>query len=393
MSARPHPRWPRAAAAALLAALAASACGGGSGKSGPPACAPASGTICTVAGTGVEGDGADDMPALATNLYLPQDVTVTPDGRVFIVDWNNHKIRQLRPDGTLHVVAGEGELGATSDDPSALRMNHPTNVVLDPAGHLIIAAWHNSRIEMLDFTTGALTDLYGTGDRGFAGDGGPAATAVLNLPVGVAYDAQGDLIISDQANDRLRRVDATTRIITTIAGTGPCDAGPGMCPLGDGGPASEATFWFPEGQAAQPGGRIDIDVAGNLYISDVSDHLVRKIDAATGIISTIAGTRDPNAAPGGTVATETPVGIINDVAVAPDGSVFFVDTSSSCVRVARPDGSLATAVGTCGQSGFAGDGDAPTAALLDRPTGIALDAMGAIYVADQHNQRIRLVMP
>jgi hypothetical protein len=109
-----------------------------------PPCSRAPGTICTIAGTGIAGDGDDLLPALATRLYLPQDVTVAPDGRVLIVDWNNHRIRLLQPDGTLRVVAGVGELGAAADDPSTGRLNHPTGVAFNPAwppNLMVIAAW------------------------------------------------------------------------------------------------------------------------------------------------------------------------------------------------------------------------------------------------------------
>ena len=220
----------------------------------------ASGQICTIAGTGIAGDGADDQPALATRLYLPQDMTYGPDGRVYVVDWNNHRIRVINGDGTMHIVAGIGELGPSVDDPSTDRLNHPTNVAFDPMGdpsEMYIAAWHNSRIKKADVGTETIINVCGTGARGYGGDGGPAENAILNLPVGVVFDAAGDLLIADQANQMIRKVDRATDIITTIAGTGPCaDAvNPNPCVLNDGGPATAAGFHFPIGQAASPGPR------------------------------------------------------------------------------------------------------------------------------------------
>src|SRR5262245_52719469 len=226
-------------AALLLGLAAASGCGNeGSGPDVTGDCAKGSGIICTIAGTGTAGDGADRKAALKTNIYLPQDVGVAPapDGRVFVLDWNNHRVRVIENDGTMTIVAGIGELGLMADTDVTNRLNHPTSVTFDQQGHLVIAAWHNSRIKTVDLSdpTFPITDVCGTGGRGFMGDGGPADVAVLNLPVAVVFDASWNMIIADQANNRLRMVDHATNVITTIAGGGACPTAP--CALGDGGP-------------------------------------------------------------------------------------------------------------------------------------------------------------
>ena len=220
----------------------------------------ASGQICTLAGTGVPGDGQDGLPARETRLYLPQDTTVGPDGRLYVVDWNNHRIRVIEADGRMRIVAGAGELGIAADNPSTGRLNHPTNVTFDPLGspdEMWIAAWHNSRVKKVDLTSESIIDMCGTGKRGFAGNGGPAAMAVLDLPVAIVFDGAGNLLIADQANQMIRRVDRTTDVITTIAGVGRCadSVNPNPCVLNDGGPATEAGFHFPIGQMAAPGGK------------------------------------------------------------------------------------------------------------------------------------------
>jgi len=378
-------------AAAVAAGAAAAGCGGGGpGPTPTPACVAGPGVICTVAGTGIAGDGVDDQAAIDTRLYLPQDVSIGPDGRLYIVDWNNHRIRVRQDDGTLHIVAGIGELGPMSDDPSTGRLNHPTQVTFDAAGNLVIAAWHNSRIKTMDPATGDLIDVCGTGARGFAGDGGPAAAAVLNLPVAVVFNTAGDMFISDQANDRIRKVDAVTQTISTIAGVGPClDAS--ACPaLGDGGPATGAFISLPQGQSALPAGRIDIDTVGNLYIADTLNSRVRKIDAASGMITTIAGNGQVGATGDGGPATDATLNGLADVAVGPDG-IYIADTGNDCVRLIRDDGTIATVAGSCGTGGFAGDGGPATGALLDRPGGVALDSAGNLFIADTHNQRVRVV--
>jgi sugar lactone lactonase YvrE len=163
-----------------------------------------------------------------------------------------------------------------------------------------------------------------------------------------------------------------------------------VCPIGDGGPALEASFSFPGGQAARPGGRIDIDADGNLFVADTSNFRLRKIDTA-GVITTVAGTGEPGQGGDGGPATAAQLSRLTDVVVAPDGSLYIADNENSCIRVVRPDGTIATAAGVCGVQGFSGDGGPPEQATLDRPYGVALDAAGNLYIADTHNNRIRVV--
>jgi hypothetical protein len=390
------------AATASLATWAAACSSGG----GPPAASKtgplcASGQICTIAGTGIAGDGADALPALKTNLYLPQDTTVGPDGRLYVVDWNNHRIRVIDEQGVMHIVAGIGELGPSVDDPSDGRLNHPTNVTFDPMGppdEMIIAAWHNSRVVKVQLGTNVLMDnlleICGTGKRGFGGNGGPAEMATLDLPVAVVYDASGNLLIADQANNMVRKVDRATDVITTIAGVGHCaDAvNPNPCVLNDGGPATMAGFHFPGGQAASPGGRIALGADGSIYVADTEDFRLRRIDPA-GITTTFAGTGTWGFAGDGGPATAAELGRLSDVAVGADGRIFIADTDNDCVRVITPDGNIATFAGQCGMAGFAGDNGPATAALLDRPYGVEVGPNGELYVADTHNNRIRVVYP
>jgi len=357
---------------------------------------PIAGAIYTVAGTGIAGDGADGQDALKTRLYLPQDVTVGPDGRLFVVDWNNHRIRAINADRTMTIVAGIGELGPNVDDPSTDRLNHPTNLTFDAGGRMVIAAWHNSRVKTLDLSLpepGNIVNICGTGKRGFGGNGGPASQATLDLPVAVAFDAAQNLFIADQANQMIRRVDAATGIIDTIAGQGHCaDAqNPNPCvPFMDEVPAKQASFHLPVGQAATPGGRIALDAAGNIYIADTENFRVRLIDTA-GIIHTFAGTGVDGFQGDGGPAAAAQLSRVTDVAVAPDGSVFIADTENSCIRMVTPAGIMTTFAGVCGQGGFAGDGGPAAAALLDRPYGIEIAPTGDIFIADTHNQRVRVV--
>jgi sugar lactone lactonase YvrE len=365
-------------------------------------CPHTPGTICTVAGTGVAGDGKDELPPLETRLYSPVDMTIGPDGTLVIVDWNNHRIRAMgksaKDDGKLHIIAGIGELAPDPDDETSTRLNHPTDVIFDAQGRLVIAAWHNSRVKRLDLTTLALEDIAGTGARAYKGDGGPALACDLNLPVSLVYDPAGNLFVSDQANQRIRMIDPAG-IITTFAGTGMRNFS------GDGGPAAQATFALPVGQRGHPAGHIARDIDGTFYLADTENNAIRKIDPA-GIVSTVAGVNRRYGSTGdGGPATEADLAYPVDVAIGPDKALYVADTEGNCIR--KIEGGLITAVaGVCGGCGAnpdagcrcpsvdgvcIGDGGPALAARLKRPSGIAFDPAGNLYVADSLNHRIRVV--
>lgn len=366
---------------------------------GPTRCTPSAGTICTIIGNGEAGVGADGVPGTSSRTYLPQDMTLGPNGRLYFLDWNNHVVREQASDGTVRTVVGTGELSDGEDPPippgaprmpsPALRhrLNHPTSIAFDPQGNMLIAAWHNSmikRVRNVGASGSMIEDLCGTGGRSFAGDGGPALNAVLDLPVGVAISPSGEVYIADQANQRIRRVDGMD-VITTVVGTGMAGY------AGDNGPALMAQLRNPVGQAASPAGRIDFDSAGNLYIADTGNNAIRRVTPA-GVITTIAGIGTVGATGDGGPATMATLNQPTDVEVGPDGTVYIADTQNSCVRAVGADGNIRTVAGRCGMRGFQGDGGTPTLALLDRPYGVETDTAGRLFVADTYNQRIRVVM-
>ncbi len=338
--------------------------------------------IRTIAGNGLAGYDGDGKDPLATAFYLPQDLTVGPDRLLYLVDWNNHRLRRIR-DGIVETIAGTGELGDAQDgDALYIQFNHPTNVAFDRQGRLLIAAWHNSLVKRLDFTTNRVENVAGTGDRAFGGDGGPANEAKLDLPSSVACDSKGNILVSDQANYRIRLIDPNG-IIRTICGT----SVPGYS--GDGGPAVLAQLRAPRGQAAPPAGRIAVDLLDQVYIADSGNHAVRLIDAQ-GIIHTIAGTGVPGYSGDGGPATQAQLNTPSDVAIGRDGSVYVADTMNHVVRKIRPDGVIETVAGT-GEQGFEGDGGPATRARLDRPYGLEVAPNGKIFIADTHNHRFRVV--
>jgi sugar lactone lactonase YvrE len=382
-------------------------------------CKPEPGTICTIAGTGIAGVQGDDGPATAAELYSPMDMTLDAGGALYMLDWNNHRIRGIDASGTIHTIAGVGELGDGPEGPAlAAHFNHPTNIAFDKAGRMIVAAWHNSRVVRVDLESGLLEDIAGTGKRAYAGDGGPASTAILDLPASVACDADDNLFIMDQANQTIRRIDADG-VIDRFAGRcliGVCDDGeePTRCPDtdkwscigdsdpdgckkpcsaaygGDDGPALEARFAQPVGQSADPAGRITFDADGNLFIADTGNHRIRKIDP-DGMITSVVGNGEAGYAGDGGPALLASLDNPVDVAVGSDGVLYIADTYNHCIRSVSPDGIIDTFAGECGRHGFAGDGQAPTHALFNRPYGVALDAHDNLYVADTYNHRIRLI--
>jgi DNA-binding beta-propeller fold protein YncE len=358
-------------------------------------CPQTSGTICTFAGTRLAGLGDEDVPATESHLYLPQDLTFGPDGLPYLLDWNNHRIRVISADGIISTVAGNGMLGDGPEGPAlSAAFNHPTNIAFDPHGDMVIAAWHNSRIETVDLTAGELTFTCGTGERSYNGDGIPAEEAILDLPSSVAFDDQSRLFISDQANQLIRMID-TDGYIYDIAGQ-QRDEGYS----GDGGPASDAQLHASVGQAADPANRIAI-ADGTIYIADTGNHVIRAIDLDTWTIDTIAGTRTCDAdgvcegvsGSGGDGGDALSANLSSPTDIAPgmEGELYIADTGNSCVRVLYPDGTLDTVAGVCGEPGDSGDGGPAAEALLYRPYGVAVDRDNNLYIADTYNHVFRVV--
>lgn len=337
--------------------------------------------IRTIVGTGLAGLNDDGMPGLETALYLPQDGTVGPDGNLYFADWNNHRLRRLQ-DGIVETIAGTGELGEGRDGEALyVQFNHPTNVEFDHQDRLVIAAWHNSLVKRLDLTTGFVSNVCGTGARSFGGDGGPANSAFLDLPSSVVIDSQDNIIISDQANFRLRKV-TPQGVVSTI-----CGGARGYS--GDGGPATEAQLSSPIGQSAPPAGRIDIDSEDRIYIADTGNHVIRMIDT-DGTIYTIAGTGQAGYGGDGGPATAAQLDTPSDVAVSANGIIYIADTMNHAIRKIDKNGIITTVAGT-GDRGFSGDGGQADLAEMDRPYGVDVAWNGDVYAFDTHNQRIRLI--
>ncbi|HEX9047054.1 MAG TPA: immunoglobulin domain-containing protein [Verrucomicrobiae bacterium] len=338
----------------------------------------ASGRISTVAGNGVQSYSGDGGAATNASLNWPGGVLVDATGNLLIADQYNNCIRRVDTNGTITTIAGTGTAGFSGDGgPATNACVIPTDLALDAAGNLYFAEAYNARIRRVD-TSGIITTVAGNGVATYAGDGGAATNASLNFPCGVAFDANGNLFIGDQFNNRVRRVD-TNGIITTVAGNGDSAS------YGDGGAATNAGVRGPVGLA--------FDRSGNLYIAQYSENRVRRMDT-NGIITTVAGGGVGGGVDGlgdGGPATNAILSGPQFLACTANGSLLIADFAHNVVRQVDTNGIITVLVGT-GAADFSGDGGDPLQATLNGPVGLALDPFGDLFISDYFNQRVREVL-
>jgi sugar lactone lactonase YvrE len=353
------------------------------------------GTVCTFVGTGLRAFDGDGRPALATSLYWPVDVDFAPDGRAYLLDWQNHRVRRVTDQGTLETVMGNELVGDGPADSADLRpegapgvdveLNHPTDLHFLPDASVVVAAWHNHKLRRLDPLTGRVTVLMGAGPGG-TGDGGPARQALLSQPKSVAIDPAGNIYVTDSRNQRIRCIDARTGVITTVAGSGALGF------LGDGADPMAASFFMQKAdENPEPGGSIALDGQGRLYLADTFNNRIRRVDFERRTVETIAGTGEAGFSGDGGPATGAALNKPRDLELGPDGRLYVADTDNHRIRaVDLHDGTIQTVVGT-GEPGFSGEGGPAAAAKLRRPFGVAFDGAGDMYVADTFNNRIRRI--
>jgi sugar lactone lactonase YvrE len=339
------------------------------------------GFVTTAVGGGASfGDGA--APTSAT-LVAPSGLALGPGGIVYSVERLYNRVRRIdRVRGIITTVAGTGEEGFSGDGrgAGAARLSNPVAAAVDSGGNLFITDTRNNRIRRVDALTGIITTVAGTGTRGFAGDNGPARLAVLHWPDGITVDANDNLLIADSGNQRVRKVDVRTGIITTVAGNGVAGFS------GDRGPAINAALNFTP--ASQVRG-LAVDRSGNLLISDTGNNRIRAVDR-NGIIFTLVGggpSQTPLGQAGPAINLSSPSGIFAER----DGGILIADTGTHTVRRFDPLSGGITAVAGNGTRGFAGDSQLATTARLNFPNAVAADSSGNILISDQFNYRIRQV--
>jgi hypothetical protein len=331
-----------------------------------------SSTITTVAGNGSIGFSGNGGQATSAMLNYPGGVAVDTAGNLFIGDYENMRVRKVTPAGIISTYAGNGVNGTGVDGVPATSspFRGVADLAVDTAGNLYISDDFNNRVRKVTAATGIITTVAGGGS--VLGDGGPATAAQLSGPGGLVVDSSGNLYICDSLHNRVRMV-TLSGTISTIAGNGTKGYG------GDGGQATSAMLNVPLG--------IEVDAAGNVYIGDTFNHRVRKV-TPSGVIRTVAGT----GVAGFNGDGSGPSAMLNnprDMAAASDGSLFILDASNQRVRKLTA-GMLLTVVGT-GTAGFGGDGGSAAAAMLRFPQAMTMNAGGSLYIGDTNNQRIRKV--
>ncbi len=385
----------------------------------------ASWTISTWAGDGTQGDDGDGHDRLQSWLNQPMEMVFGPDGRAYILDWNNHRIRRMKSDGRLESVVGTALPGdwpcQNPKDPNrcevpldgtlagaSLSLNHPMDILFAPNGMAYIAAWHNHKVLRYDPASGLLSVVSGQQSPGFSGDGGPASKAFLNFPVSLVMDAAGNLLVSDQRNNRVRRIaNDPGRTIKTVAGSSTPAGTTGFA--GEGGPATEAKFALTAynelggADNPPPGGGLAMDGEGSLYIADTFNHCIRKVvpgpngvigdgDPSREIITTVAGRCTVSGYSGdGGLAINARLNTPFDLDFGPDGRLYVADTVNHVVRAIDMNTGIIETIAGTSAAGFSGDGEPATSARLRSPYGIALDKESRLYIVDTLNNRIRIV--
>lgn len=338
--------------------------------------------ISTFAGNGGSTYLGNGIPATLAEVGHPRDVAVDGSGNVYIGDWTHH-IRVINAStGIITTIAGNGSTYSGDGGPAVnASFFQIDGVAVDANNNVYIADCGNNRIRKITSSTGIVTTIIGTGVAGYSGDGGPATSAQISAyngwSKGLCVDGLGNIYFADCWNDRVRKVDASTGIITTIAGNGIGGYS------GDGGPATSAQINHPMD--------VTVDGSGNVYFVDGLNVRVRKINTSTGVITTVAGNGNAGCCSGdgiqATSSTLAPVGVAIDIA----GNLYITDGLNNRIRKVNVSTGIINTVAGNSISGFSGDGGIATSAQLNSPDGIAIDASSNIFIADESNNRIRKV--
>lgn len=339
----------------------------------------AAGEVVTIAGTGEPRYFGDGGPAVQAGVGGPFGVVVGPDGAIYVCEISNHVVRRIDPEtGVITTVAGTGEKGYSGDGGPATEamLNEPYEVRFDAGGNMLFVDMMAAVVRRVDAQTGIITTVAGTGEPGFSGDGGPATKARLKQPHSIALDNDQNLYICDIGNHRIRRVDLDSGIITTFAGTGDTGQTP------DGAPLAGTPLNGPRA--------LDFDGQHSLYLALREGNAVYRLDLSTSTLHHLAGTGEKGYAGDGGSAKDAVLAGPKGIALGPNGDIYLADTESHTIRVIRHNsGIIETLVGD-GAKGDGPDG-APRGCRLERPHGIFVDAHGNVYIGDSSNHKVRVL--
>jgi len=335
------------------------------------------GIITTIAGNGTIGSSGDGGLATNANLFGPYSVALDGLGNYYIADSYNNRIRKVDATGIITTIAGNDTGGYNGDNIPAVSalIKHPAGIACDASGNVYFGDSQNNRVRKINTSTGIITTIAGNGVMGYNGDGIAADTAELNNPYGVTLDGAGNIYINDCQNFRIRKINPAG-IISTVVGTGV------LGNSGDGGLATSAEIINPYG--------IVTDNTGDIYFSDYTAGIVRKVDAS-GIITTIAGLGTTSLlgdnGPADTARLASPAGLAMDG----NGNIYIADGEHRRIRKITMATGIITTVAGNGMNGYNGDNILATEAELADPCGIAVDGAGNLYIVDFGNNRIRFV--
>jgi len=336
--------------------------------------------IRTIAGTGKPENNGDHGQGTAVNIGDPFGVELATDGSLFICEVRNHRLWKLNSKSELSVVAGNGTKGYSGDGGPATkaRLNEPYEVRFDTVGNIYFVEMQNHLIRKVDVKTGQISTVAGTGEKGFGGDGGPATKAQFSTPHSIALDAQNNIYVADIANHRIRRVDAKTGVIETIAGNGERQQ-----------PVDGQTA------AGKPmiGPRALFITGDTLWIALREGHSVWRLSLKTGVVNHVAGTGKRGYTGDGGLAKDATFDGPKGIALGPDKSIYIADTENHVIRkIDAATGIISTIAGRGPQhKGGTGDGGPATEATMDRPHGICVGPDNAVYIGDTLNHRVRVV--
>jgi sugar lactone lactonase YvrE len=332
--------------------------------------------LWTAAGNGTTSYPGDGNQSVAVGINTPWGVAIDALGRVYYADSAANVVRRIGTGGVVTTIAGTGTAGSTGDggQATAARLSAPVRLAFDAAGNLFIADSANNKIRKVTMSTGVITTVAGSGTAGNTGDGGQATSARLRTPYDVAFGPDGSMYIADRANHKIRKVNMSTGVITTFAGNGSSGYN------GDEIAATSARLNSPYS--------VDVDNDGNVYIADYDNERVRLVDTS-GNIHTFAGTGVATIDGDGGPATEAGLHKPQYVLATPSGDVWIGESNNNRVRLVR-NGQIDTIAGS-GQFSYLGDGGPALFSTWSRPSAMAFDAAGNLWVVDRGNRRLRVI--